>query len=53
MVLGIGAPPAATSSSSVDVRVALDPSVAGAVACNAANNNVAVAVLPAPAGGAG
>ena len=53
VVLGIGAPPAATSSSSVDVRVALDPSVAGAVACNAANNNVAVAVLPAPAGGAG
>jgi hypothetical protein len=54
VVLGIGASPAATSSSSIDVRVALDPSVAGAVACNAANSNVAVAVLPGPgSGGAG
>jgi hypothetical protein len=53
VVLGIGIPPAATSSSSIDVRVALDPSVAGVVTCNAANNNVAVAVLPGPAGGAG
>jgi hypothetical protein len=53
VVLGIGAAPAATSSSSIDVRVALDPSVAGVVTCNAANNNVAVAVLPRPAGGTG
>jgi hypothetical protein len=54
VVLGIGVPPAATSSSSIDVRVALDPSVAGVVTCNAANNNVAVAVLPGQAGrGAG
>jgi len=54
VVLGISVPPAATSSSSIDVRVALDPSVAGVVTCNAANNNVAVAVLPGPAtGGAG
>ena len=51
VVLGIGVPPAATSSSSSDVRVALDPAVAGAVTCNAANNNVAVAVLPGPATG--
>src|SRR5262249_58792030 len=48
VVLGIGASPAATSSSSIDVRVALDPSVAGAVACNAANSNVAVAGVPGP-----
>ena len=54
VVLGIGVPPAATSSSSIDVRVALEPAVAGVVTCNAANNNVAVAVLPGPAsGGAG
>jgi hypothetical protein len=54
MVLGISVPPAATSSSSIDVRVALDPAVAGVVTCNAANNNVAVAVLPgSAAGGAG
>ena len=53
VVLGIGVPAAATSSSSIDVRVALDPSVAGVVTCNAANTNVAVAVLPGPAGGAG
>src|SRR6266702_4409276 len=54
VVLGISAPPAAASASAVDVRVALDPAAAGAVTCNAANNNVAVAVLPGSAtGGAG
>jgi hypothetical protein len=54
VVLGIGAPPAAASASAVDVRVALDPATAGAVTCNAANANVAVAVLPGSAtGGAG
>jgi len=54
VVLGISVPPAATSSSFIDVRVALEPAVAGVVTCNAANNNVAVAVLPGPAsGGAG
>lgn len=51
LVLGIGVPPAATSASAIDVRVALDPSVAGVVTCNAANDNVAVAVLPGPAAG--
>ena len=54
VVLGISAPPAAASASAVDVRVALDPAAAGAVTCNAANSNVAVAVLPGSAtGGAG
>jgi len=54
VVLGIGAPPAAASASAVDVRVALEPAAAGAVTCNAANSNVAVAVLPGSAtGGAG
>jgi len=54
VVLGISAPAAAASASAVDVRVALDPAAAGAVTCNAANNNVAVAVLPGSAtGGAG
>jgi hypothetical protein len=46
VVLGISVPPAATSASAIDVRVALDPAVAGIVTCNAANNNVGVAVLP-------
>lgn len=53
VVLGISAPPAAASASAVDVRVALDPSAAGTVTCNAANSNVAVAVLPGSATGAG
>jgi hypothetical protein len=54
VVLGISAPPAAASASAVDVRVALAPSAAGAVTCNAANSNVAVAVLPGSVtGGAG
>lgn len=53
VVLGISAPPAAASASAVDVRVALAPSAAGTVTCNAANSNVAVAVLPGSATGAG
>lgn len=54
VVLGISAPPASANASAVDVRVALDPAAAGTVTCNAANNNVAVAVLPGSAtGGAG
>jgi hypothetical protein len=52
LVLGITAPAAATSQSAIDVRVALAPAAAGAVACNAANGNVGVALLPRP-GGAG
>ena len=51
VVLGISAPPTAASASAIDVRVALDPAAAGAVTCNAANNNVAVAVLPGSATG--
>ena len=51
VVLGISAPPTAASASAVDVRVALDPAAAGAVTCNAANSNVAVAVLPGSATG--
>ena len=54
VVLAISAPAAASSQSAIDVRVALAPAVAGAVACNAANGNVGVAVLPQPgSGGAG
>ncbi len=47
VVLAIGAP-AATSGSQAqaDVEVAVDPADAGAVACNAANGIVSVAVLP-------
>src|SRR5215472_801464 len=51
VVLGISAPPTAASASAVDARVALDPAAAGAVACNAANSNVGVAVLPGSATG--
>ena len=53
MVLGIRAPAAASSQSAIDVRVALAPAAAGAVACNAANGNVGVAMLPQPGSGAG
>ena len=54
VVLAISAPAAASCQSAIDVRVALAPAVAGAVACNAANGNVGVAVLPQPgSGGAG
>lgn len=45
IVLAITSPP--TSSSAVsDVRVALNPNDAGAVACNASNGFVGIAVLP-------
>jgi hypothetical protein len=54
IVLQITAPATATSQAAIDVRVALTPASAGAVTCNAANNNVAVAVLPrAAASGSG
>jgi hypothetical protein len=54
IVLGISAPAAASSQSAIDVRVALAPAAAGAVACNAANGNVGVAMLPpSGSGGAG
>jgi hypothetical protein len=53
VVLGISAPAAAASQSAVDVRVALNPAAAGAVACSAANGNVGVAMLPRPGSGAG
>jgi hypothetical protein len=48
LVLAIGAP-AATSGSQAqaDVEVAVNPADAGAVACNAANGVVGIAVLPA------
>jgi hypothetical protein len=47
VVLGVGTPPAAVNDSAIDVRVAVYPGAAGAVACNAANGNVSIAVLPA------
>jgi hypothetical protein len=46
IVLGVTTPPAAVNDSAIDVRVAVFPGVAGAVACNAANGNVSIAVLP-------
>jgi hypothetical protein len=56
MVLAIGQPPAVTGSSAVaDVQVAVNPTDAGAVACNEANGMVGIAVLSGarPADGAG
>jgi hypothetical protein len=48
IVLAINAPEAAAGSSAeADVDVALNPANAGAVACNAANGIVGVAILPA------
>jgi hypothetical protein len=47
IVLGYGPPPAAVNDSAIDVRLAIYPADAGAVTCNAANGNVAIAVLPA------
>ena len=56
VVLAIGRPAAAAGSSAVaDVQVAVNPTDAGPVACNAANGMVGIAVLPGPgpAGGVG
>jgi hypothetical protein len=47
VVLGVNVPPAAVNSSAIDVRVGVYPGAAGAVACNAANGNVGLALLPA------
>ncbi len=47
IVLAIGAPSATSGSTAIaDVEVALNPSDAGAVACNAANGIAGIAVLP-------
>jgi hypothetical protein len=56
VVLAIGRPSAATGGSAVaDVQVAVNSTDTGAVACNAANGMVGIAVLPGagPAGGVG
>jgi hypothetical protein len=51
IVLAIGAPSTTSGSTAIaDVEVALNPSDAGAVACNAANGIVGIAVLPTAAG---
>ena len=46
VVLSISAPSATSSSAVADVEVALDPATAGAVACNASNGILSVAVTP-------
>jgi hypothetical protein len=46
IVLGISAPSATSSSAVADVEVALNPATAGAVACNASNGILSVAVAP-------
>lgn len=48
IVLSVGTPPAAVNNSAIDVRVAVYPTDAGQVACNAANGNVGLAVVPPP-----
>jgi hypothetical protein len=46
VVLGLSAPSASSSSAVADVEVALNPATAGAVACNAANGILGVAINP-------
>lgn len=46
IVLKVSAPSAASSSAVADVEVALTPATAGAVACNASNGIIGVAVAP-------
>ena len=60
-MLNVSAPSATSSSAVADVEVALSPATAGAVACNASNGILSVAVAPgsflsqnpATAGGSG
>ena len=49
IVLDISSPPSASSSAVADVRVAVNPASAGAVACNSANGIVGIAIVPAGA----
>jgi hypothetical protein len=54
IVLAISAPATVSGSAAVaDVEVAVNPSDAGPVACNAANGIVSIAVLPNGGQGAG
>jgi uncharacterized membrane protein YgcG len=46
VVQGIGNPSNASTGNSDDVQVAVNPSDAGGVSCNAANNNVSVGIVP-------
>jgi hypothetical protein len=46
VVLGVSTPSSASSSAVADVEVAVNPSTAGPVACNAANGILGVAVAP-------
>jgi hypothetical protein len=50
VVLDITNPASSSSSAVADVRVAVDPASAGAVACNSANGIVGLAILPAGGG---
>jgi hypothetical protein len=50
IVLDISNPPSASSSAVADVRVAVNPASAGAVACNSANGIVGIAIVPAGGG---
>jgi hypothetical protein len=47
VVQGIGNPSSTGDGNSDDVQVAVNPSDAGGVSCNAANNNVSVGIVPA------
>jgi hypothetical protein len=46
VVLNVGTPSATSSSAVADVEVALNPATAGAVACNASNGILGVAIAP-------
>ena len=46
VVMSIGNPSSASQGNADDVQVAVNPSDAGGVSCNAANNNVSVGIVP-------
>ena len=51
VVLDITRPSSTTSSAVDDVQIGVNPSDAGPVACNAANNNVGIGIMPGNSGG--
>jgi hypothetical protein len=57
VVLGIGRPLGTGSNAVYDIQVGVNPTDAGGVACDAANNNVGIGIMPgsqvAPSGGTG
>jgi hypothetical protein len=51
VVLNIGRPLGTGSNAVYDIQVGVNPADAGGVACDAANNNVGIGIMPSGAGG--